>query len=290
MNSTTQLQASAWKEAWDDFRENKGALFGLILICFFILVAMTAPMIAPHDPNTLYEGQLRLAPSLTSEFLLGTDDLGRDTLSRLIFGARVSLGTGLLIVLLSSTIGTILGLIGGYFGGKVDWFIMRLVDIIMAFPSILLAMAIVSVLGPGLLNALIAVSIVSIPSFVRIVRGQTLAEKNKQYILASQTFGASSLRIMFLEILPNCMGPLLVQLTLGISDGILNVAALGFLGLGAQAPTPEWGIMLADARVFIMSSPWLVTLPGICILLVVLSFNLFGDGLKDLLDPTQRRS
>jgi len=271
-------------ETFKHFKQNKGALIGLVFILFFLTIALFAPLISPYDPNILHEGLLRINP-FESSFLLGTDDLGRDYLSRLIYGARVSLGTGILIVFFSGIVGTILGLLGGYYGGSIDWFVMRLVDILMAFPSILLAMAVVSVLGPGLFNAIIAVSIVACPQFIKIIRAKAMMEKSKPYILASKTFGASDLRIMFIEILPNCMGPLLVQATLGISDGILNVAALGFLGLGAQAPTPEWGIMLADARVFIMSSPFLVTLPGICILILVLSFNLFGDGLRDTLDP-----
>lgn len=266
------------------FSQNRGALIGLLFILFFTLLALLAPWLAPKDPNTLYVEHLRETPFHPS-FLLGTDDLGRDYLSRLIYGARISLGTGILIVLFSGTVGTILGLLGGFYGKKIDWAVMRLVDILMAFPSILLAMAVVSILGPGLLNAIIAVSIVACPQFIKIARAKAMIEKKQTYIMASRTFGASSPRLIFKEILPNCLGPLLVQASLGVSDGILNVAALGFLGLGAQAPTPEWGIMLADARVFIMSSPFLVTLPGICILILVLSFNLFGDGLRDIIDP-----
>lgn len=273
-----------FKEALLGLRENKGAMIGLLFILLFLLIALLAPILSPFNPNILHDGALRLPP-FSGHFLLGTDDLGRDYLSRLIYGARISLGTGILIVLFSGAFGTLLGLLSGFYGGKVDWMVMRLVDILMAFPSILLAMAVVSVLGPGLLNAIIAVSIVACPSFIKIVRAKAMMEKHKTYIKASRTFGASDFRLIFLEIFPNCMGPLLVQTTLGISDGILNVAALGFLGLGAQAPTAEWGIMLADARVFIMSSPYLVTLPGLCILILVLSFNLFGDGLRDILDP-----
>ncbi len=273
-----------FKEAYYGLKENKGALIGMIFVLIFIFIALFAPILSPYDPNILHEGKLILPP-LSDHFFLGTDDLGRDYLSRLLYGARISLGTGALIVLFSGAIGTLLGLLAGFYGGKIDWLIMRLVDILMAFPSILLAMAVVSVLGPGLFNAIVAVSIVACPSFIKIVRAKAMMEKSKTYIQASRTFGASDLRLLFIEILPNCLGPLLVQITLGISDGILNVAALGFLGLGAQAPTAEWGIMLADARVFIMSSPFLVTLPGLCILILVLAFNLFGDGLRDILDP-----
>jgi len=192
---------------------------------------------------------------------------------------------GFFVVLVSMTIGTFLGLISGYFEGKVDKLIMGVVDIIMSFPSILLAIIVVAVLGPGITNAILAVSVVSIPSFTRIVRSSVLVEKNKDYVQAAISFGAKDFRILFKEILPNCMAPLIVQATLCFSDGILNTAALGFLGLGAQPPLPEWGIMLSDARAYIESAPWMVTLPGLCILALVLGFNLFGDGLRDALDP-----
>lgn len=280
-------------EFWEYFSKNKGAVLGLILIAAFVVISLIAPILAPYDPTIVHPEFLRLPPAFaeggTTKFLLGTDDVGRDILSRLIYGARISMGIGLAVVVLSASIGTMLGLFSGYYGGRVDWFIMRVVDILMAFPSILLAIVVVSVMGPGISNAIIAVAIVAIPSFTRIVRASVLAEKKKQYVMASKTFGASSFRIMTKEILPNCMAPLIVQATLGFSDGILNAAALGFLGLGAQAPTPEWGTMLSDARAFIQSSPWMVTLPGLCILAVVLAFNLFGDGLRDALDPRLKR-
>ena len=270
-------------------RKNRGALIGLALIAMFSLIAIFASLIAPHSPSELFDNALRLPPAFNpagnSKFLLGTDDVGRDMLSRLIFGAQVSMLIGLAVVFISMTVGTILGLISGFYGGWADRIIMRVIDIIMALPSILLAIVVVSVLGPGLKNAVIAVSIVAIPSFTRVVRASVMSEKEKEYVQASRSLGASNLRTMLKEILPNCMAPLIVQGTLGFSDGILNAAALGFLGLGAQPPTPEWGIMLSDSRAFIESSPWMVTLPGFCILLVVLSFNVFGDGLRDALDP-----
>lgn len=281
------------REFWVSFSANKGALIGLALILFFVFLAIFAPLLAPHSPSELQESALRLPPAFyeggNSSFFFGTDDVGRDLLSRLIYGARISMGVGFLVVFLSASIGTLLGLMAGYLGGRVDWVIMRFVDILMAFPSILLAIVVVSVMGPGLMNAIVAVAIVACPSFIRIVRASAMGERKKQYVMASKTFGASSLRIMFSEILPNCMAPLIVQISLGFSDGILNAAALGFLGLGAQAPTPEWGIMLADARAFITSDPWLVTLPGLCILAVVLGFNLLGDGLRDTLDPRLKK-
>lgn len=270
-------------------KKNKGALIGLGLISIFSLIAIFASFIAPHSPSELFDNALRLPPAFnangTSKFLLGTDDVGRDMLSRLIYGAQISMLIGLSVVFISMIIGTVLGLIAGFYGGWADRIIMRVIDIIMALPSILLAIVVVSVLGPGLKNAVIAVSIVAIPSFTRIVRASVMAEKEKEYVQASKSLGASNLRTMLREILPNCMAPLIVQGTLGFSDGILNAAALGFLGLGAQPPTPEWGIMLSDSRSFIESSPWMVTLPGLCILMVVLAFNVFGDGLRDALDP-----
>ncbi|MCO4794574.1 MAG: ABC transporter permease subunit [Bacteriovoracaceae bacterium] len=261
----------------------------MILIIAFVILALFAPFFSPHEPSHLYNDFLRVSPVWTetgsSSYIFGTDDVGRDILSRLIYGARISMSIGLAVVFLAMFVGTLLGLFAGYYGGWIDKIVMRITDIIMALPSILLAIVVVAILGPGLRNAVIAVAIVAIPSFTRIVRASVLSEKEKEYVQASRSLGASSLRTMFKEVLPNCMAPLIVQATLGFSDGILNAAALGFLGLGAQPPTPEWGIMLSDARPFIESSPWMVTLPGVCISVVVLGFNLFGDGLRDALDP-----
>lgn len=280
------------KDFYKRFKKNKGAICGLIIILLFLFLAIFAPILTPYSPDQIIQGALRVAPFESAGdkfFILGTDDLGRDLYTRLIFGARISLFIGFAVVLLSVTIGSFLGLIAGYYEGKIEKVIMRFVDILMAFPSILLAIVVVSVMGPGLMNAIVAVSIVSLPSFIRLVRASVLTEKSKEYVQASRSFGASDFRIMFIEILPNCVAPMIVQATLGFSDGILNAAALGFLGLGAQPPTPEWGIMLADARAYIESSPWLVTLPGICISVCVLGFNLLGDGLRDTLDPRLRK-
>ncbi len=276
-----------------EIKKNKGALFSLILIVILILIALFAPAIAPHDPTKIFDNALRLPPSFVeggnSSFIFGTDDIGRDLLSRLIFGSRISLLVGLSVVIISASIGTILGTVSGYYGGFTDRIISRITDMVMALPSILFAIVIVAVVGPGITNAIMAVSIVAIPNFIRIVRAQVMAEKNKQYVMAAKLFGASDTRIMFVEILPNTLAPLIVQATLGFSDGILNCAALGFLGLGAQAPMPEWGVMLSDARSFIESSPWMVTLPGLMIFIVVISFNLLGDGLRDALDPKLKK-
>jgi peptide/nickel transport system permease protein/dipeptide transport system permease protein len=277
-----------FSDLWKDITKNKGALAGFVLIFAFMVLAVLAPLISPYSPDQVIDGALRLAPGSDFQghyFLLGTDDIGRDLLSRLLYGSRVSLLVGLSVVVLSSSIGTVLGLFAGYFGGWTDRVISRLMDFIMALPSVLFAIVIVAVLGPGLLNAIVAVSIVALPNFTRLIRAQVLAERNKQYVQAAHLYGASSLRILFKEILPNCVAPLIVQGSLGFSDGVLNCAALGFLGLGAQAPTPEWGTMLSDARSYIETSPWMVNFPGICILIVVLSFNLLGDGLRDALDP-----
>lgn len=268
-------------------------MIGLCLLAFFTVLALLAPVIAGHRPETVYPEALRLPPFWKEgggfTHPLGTDDLGRDLFSRLIYGSQVSLSIGAIVVLISASFGTLLGLIAGYVGGWVDTTLMRLTDLLMALPSMLLAIVVVTLLGPGLFNAIVAVSLVSVPSFVRLVRASVLAEKQKTYVAAVRSFGASHTRVLFSNIFPNTLAPLIVQGTLGFSDGILNVAALGFLGLGAQPPTAEWGTMLADARPFIESAPWLVTLPGLCILLVVLAFNLLGDGLRDALDPRLKR-
>lgn len=275
------------------FLKNKGATLGLAIVGVALILALFSPLLSPYSPNELHENALRIPPSFfqggSNHFLLGTDDLGRDTLSRLLYGARISLLVGFLVVLLSATTGTILGLLGGFYGGRIDWAIMRFVDMLMAFPSILLAIVVVSIMGPGLINTIVAVAVVACPQFIRIVRASVRNEMKKEYVTAARSFGAKDRRIMFKEILPNCSGPLLVQISLGFSDGILNAAALGFLGLGAQPPTPEWGTMLADARGFISSDPWLVTMPGLCILFIVLGFNLLGDGIRDILDPRLRK-
>ncbi|HLE10046.1 MAG: diguanylate cyclase [Bdellovibrionales bacterium RIFOXYD12_FULL_39_22] len=277
---------------WYYFKQNRGALAGLAVIFIFFITALLAPLFAPHNPAQIFPEHLLQRPFFFSEqinLFLGSDDVGRDLLSRLIYGARISMGIGLLVVIFSTSIGTMLGLISGYVGGRIDWFIMRVVDMMMSLPSILLAIFVVSVLGPNLLNGIIAVSVVAVPSFIRIVRASVLEEKKRQYVMASQTFGSSHWRILFINIFPNVLAPLIVQATLGFSDGILNAAALGFLGLGAQPPTAEWGTMLADSRAYIESAPWLVTLPGLCILMVVLAFNLLGDGLRDAFDPRLKK-
>lgn len=289
--SYSRLKAS--KEFFLQFIENKGAFIGLLVTLFFCLIALLCPLLMPHNPSKIFDNAFSL-PAFWSDgsdprFLLGTDDLGRDLLSRLISGSRISMGVGLLIVVLSTTMGTFVGMVSGYVGGITDKVVMRMVDILMALPSILLAIVVVAILGPGLLNAIIAVSFVSLPGIIRIVRASVLSEKTKDYVTAAKTFGASHFRLMFIHIFPNCSAPLIVQMALSFSDGILNTAALGFLGLGAQPPAAEWGTMLSDARAFIEHSPSMVTLPGLCILITVLGFNLLGDGLRDTLDPRLKK-
>jgi ABC-type dipeptide/oligopeptide/nickel transport system permease subunit len=281
------------REFWYFFRQNRGAVVGLVIVILFTLIAVLAPVIAPFDPSLINENSFTQPPMWqaggSAHFIMGTDDVGRDLLSRLIYGARVSMGVGMLVVICALSIGTLLGLIAGYAGGWIDALIMRLTDISMALPSILLAIVVVTILGQNLTNAIIAVSFTVIPGFVRLVRAQVMVEKNRQYVIAARSFGAGPFRQVFSNILPNCLAPVIVQGTLGFSDGILNVAALGFLGLGAKPPTAEWGTMLSDARAFIESAPWLVTYPGVCILIVVLGFNLLGDGLRDALDPRLKK-
>lgn len=269
---------------------HKGSWIGIFLVLLFTLLSLFPFIFTPHEPAKIFEDSYKLSPFATASVFhfLGTDDLGRDLYTRLIYGARISMSVGLGVVILSSIIGTSLGLLAGYFGGFLDKSIMRFVDALMALPSVLLAIVVVAILGPGLRNTVFAVSIVSIPAFIRIVRASVIEEKAKDYVNASRSLGAGHIRILILNILPNCMAPLIVQMTLSFSDGILNIAALGFLGLGAQPPLAEWGTMLSDARPYIESAPWMVTLPGICILFCVLGFNLLGDGLRDALDPKLR--
>jgi dipeptide transport system permease protein len=285
---------SPWLENWYYFVGNRGALLGLAIFALMVLLAIFAPLIAPHDPTMQYRDAMLVPPVWTEGgqpgFLLGTDALGRDILSRLIYGARYSLVIGLVVVTLALITGILVGLVAGYFGGWVDALIMRVMDIILAFPSLLLALVLVAIIGPGLFNAMLAIAVVLQPHFARLTRGAVMAEKNREYVASAKVAGAGHLRLMFVTILPNCLGPLIVQATLSFSNAILDAAALGFLGMGAQPPTPEWGTMLAEAREFIQSAWWVVTMPGLAILITVLAINLIGDGLRDTLDPKLKRS
>ncbi|MBN9459284.1 MAG: ABC transporter permease subunit [Bosea sp.] len=281
------------REFWSYFSANRGAVAGLVVIVVVLLCALFAPLIAPHDPD-MTNNAVFLKPPFWQDggsfsYPLGTDAIGRDILSRLIYGARLSLVIGIAVVALAIVVGVVLGLIAGYFKGIADIAIMRFMDILMTMPSLLLAIVIVAILGPGLMNAMLAVAIVVLPHYVRITRAAVIAESSKDYVVAARVSGAETVRLMFSEILPNCAAPLIVQATLGVSTAILDAAALGFLGLGAQPPTPEWGTMLADAREFVLRAWWVVTFPGLAILITVLAFNLLGDGLRDALDPKLKR-
>jgi dipeptide transport system permease protein len=280
-------------EFWLYFRANAGAVAGLFIIVGLIVVALLADVISPHSPIVTNNAAFLKPPFWqdggTLAYPLGTDAIGRDILSRLIHGARLSLLIGIAVVILAVFAGTVLGLVAGFFRGMIEIVIMRLMDITLTLPSLLLAIVIVAILGPGLMNAMLAVSVVLLPHYVRIARAAVISEVAKDYVTAARVTGAGRMRLMFKEVLPNCVAPLIVQATLGISTAILDAAALGFLGLGAQPPTPEWGTMLADAREFVVRAWWVVTLPGIAILVTVLAFNLFGDGLRDALDPKLKR-
>lgn len=246
-------------------------------------MAALAPVLAPYDPldQDLYR---RLEPP-SSANVFGTDDFGRDILSRVIYGARISLRIGLISISIALSVGTTLGLIAGYKGGWFDTAIMRLMDIMLAFPSILLAIAIVAVIGPGIDNVMVAVSIVMVPQYARLVRASVLSIREMAYVEAARALGARDFRILRSSVLPNCMAPLIVQSTLSLGTAILDAAGLSFLGLGAQPPTPEWGAMLSGGRELLLKAPWVMTFPGLAIFIVVLGLNLFGDGLRDALDP-----
>jgi dipeptide transport system permease protein len=297
-NQTTpagqSIRRSMIVEFWHYFSENRGAVIGLIVFTLMVLTAILAPLLSPHDPEIQDKSSFLLPPAWMegskSTFLLGTDAVGRDILSRLIYGARFSLVIGLVVVVVALGTGVVLGLTAGFFRGWVDTLIMRIMDIILAFPSLLLALVLVAILGPGLGNAMLAIALVLQPHFARLTRAAVIAESGREYVVSARVAGASRLRLMLVTILPNCLAPLIVQATLAFSDAVLGAAALGFLGMGAQPPTPEWGTMLANSREFIQRAWWVVTFPGLAILITVLAINLIGDGLRDALDPKLKRS
>lgn len=281
------------KDFWRYFSANKGAMAGLLIVVLVLLVALFADILAPYPPDITDSTAFLLPPAWqaggSSAHWLGTDAIGRDILSRLMHGSRLSLTIGIAVVAASVIVGTALGLLAGYFRGIFEIAVMRLMDIILTLPSLLLAIVVVAILGPGMLNAMLAVSIVVLPHYVRITRAAVIAETSRDYVTAARMGGAGHFRVMLSEVLPNCTAPLIVQASLGISTAILDGAALGFLGLGAQPPSPEWGTMLADAREFVLRAWWVVTFPGLAILITVLAFNLLGDGLRDALDPKLKR-
>lgn len=277
---------SPGREAWKSFKKNKFALVGAGIVVFFIIIAILAPVIAPYGVNEQVLSNRNAPPSADHWF--GTDDFGRDILSRVMFGARISLWVGFVAVMGSIVIGCFLGVIAGYYGRWIDTLISRIFDIMLAFPSILLAIAVVAVLGPSLQNALIAIALINVPNFGRLIRSKVLSVKQEEYIMAAKAIGMSDARILFHHVLPNSLAPIIVQGTLAIATAIIEAAALGFLGMGAQPPEPEWGKMLADSRQYIIQAPWTVLFPGVAIMLTVLGFNLMGDGLRDALDPRMK--
>ena len=281
------------REFWSYFSENRGAVTGMAVIVVVALLAIFADLVAPYSPIEQYRDHL-LQPPCWQEggslaFPLGTDAVGRDMLSRIIHGARYSLMIGIIVVTLSLSAGIALGLAAAFVRGPVEALIMRAMDIMLALPSLLLAIVVVAILGPSLINSMFSLAIVYLPHYVRLTRASAIGEMSRDYVTASRVAGAGVARLMLITVLPNCAAPLIVQATLSFSSAILDAAALGFLGLGAQPPTPEWGTLLAEAREFVLRAWWVVTFPGLAILVTVLAFNLMGDGLRDALDPKLKR-
>lgn len=297
--------SSLWRDTYRHILRQRSAVIGIVIIALLILCAIFAPVIANYDPLLPMIGQpghtgrlpaqppcihLLGCPAEQPQHYLGLDLNARDLFSRVIFGSRVSLVVGFTSVMFSIIVGTLFGLVSGYAGGWVDNIIMRLMDVLLAFPSLLLSIAIVTVLGPGLQNALLAIAIVSIPAYARLARASVLSVKENEYVLANRSLGAKPFRILFVHIFPNALTPLIVQGTLGIGTAVLEAAALSFIGLGAQPPTPEWGAMLSEARNYVFTAPHMVFFPGFAIMMTVLGFNLLGDGLRDALDPRLNRN
>ena len=291
-SAPTASPPSPTREFLSAFSANRGALVAFVIFAAVVLGALFAPWLAPHDPVQQFRDHMLTPPLWQAEglaqFPLGTDELGRCLLSRLLFGARVSLLIGAASVLLALLPGVALGLVAAFHPKWISPVIMRLMDILLALPGLLLAIAVITILGPGLVNTVIAIAIGALPGYVRLLRGSALAEMGREYVTASRVAGASTVRLMFDTVLPNCLAPLIVNATLSFSSAILETAALGFLGLGVQPPLPEWGSMLSAARDYIERAPWVVTMPGLTILVTVLSINLMGDGLRDALDPKLR--
>jgi peptide/nickel transport system permease protein len=269
------------------FLENKAAVVGGLIILFYIFIAVFAPVLAPNHPHAINLDNKLIPPS--AEHWMGTDDKGRDILSRILYGSRLSMGVGFAAVIFGAFFGITLGLIAGYYGKWVDSIIMRCMDVLLAFPGILLALAIVSALGPSLINVTIAVGVFSVPLFARIVRGSTLEVKQLEYIDAIRSLGANDGTIIFKHILPNILSPIIVQGTLRVATAILSAAGLSFLGLGAQPPSSEWGTMLSSGRDFLFTAPYIALFPGLAIAFLVLGFNIFGDGLRDAFDPRMKK-
>ena len=276
----------SWRDAWRRLRRNTGATTGGVIFLMIVAVAAAAPWLAPHDPVRLNVAESLEPPG--PRHWLGTDQFGRDVLSRIVYGARVSVATGLVAVTISVVGGSVLGLVSGYYRGAVDLFVMRLVDVMLAFPGILLALVIIAVLGPNLGSAMVAVGISGMPLFIRVVRSSTLSVREVQYVEAARATGGGDARIVFRHVLPNVLTPIIVLVTLGIPSAIIAGAALSFLGLGVRPPTPDWGDMLSRGRAFMTTAWWLSTFPGLAIMVIVLAINRLGDGLRDALDPRMK--
>jgi peptide/nickel transport system permease protein len=286
MGAAPVREPGPWRRAWLRLRRRRGALVGLVVVFLFILLAVLAPWIAPHDPIAASWAAIRKPPS--AEYWFGTDEIGRDVLSRVLWGTRASLLAGVVSVSISLLIGVPLGMAAGFLGGAVDAVISRITDAFLACPFLILAIALAAFLGPSLTNAMIAIGVSAAPVFVRLSRGQVLSVKVEDYVEAARAVGNSPLRIALRHILPNITAPLIVQATLAIAAAVIAEASLSFLGLGQQPPAPSWGSMLNTAKNYVDNSPWMAISPGVAIFLLVLSFNLLGDGLRDALDPRQR--
>lgn len=277
-------ECSRLQKATLTFLRNRLAVIGAVILMGFIICAIFAPYIAPHPPLEMDLTSMHKPPG-TPGHLLGTDNFGRDVLSRLIYGSRISLSVGLVVVSIAAVIGTTMGLLSGYYGKAVDVVIMRLVEIFVAFPFLILVVAVIALLGPSIYNVMLVLGLVSWPIYARLVRSEVLAIRELPYIEAARAIGASNARIMFRHVLPNCISSVLVMAAMSMAGAILSTAALGFLGMGVQPPTPEWGMMLNEAKQFLRRFPWEIFYPGVAIMLVVLALNFLGDGLRDALDP-----
>ena len=286
MNETAAAP-SRWKELWEITVRNKLTLVGFVLVGVIVFIGLLAPILAPYDPNLMNIPARLQGPG--AEHFFGTDEMGRDTLSRVMYGARISIAVGVTIVVVSAAIGIVLGSVSGYLGGRVDQAVIAVTDMILAFPSMVLALALTAAMGPGLLNTMLAVIIVRIPMYTRLMRGQVLVQKEQQYVRAARTFGEKPFWIVARHIVPNCLTPLMVQMTLGIGDAILIASSMSFIGLGAQPPMPEWGAMISTARIYAIDQWWYAAFPGLSILITIMGFNLIGDGVRDILDPRSRK-
>lgn len=271
------------RRMWHNFKKRKVAVIGLIIVCIYVILAIFAPLLAPYDP--LKQDLPNMLQTPSAKHLLGTDEVGRDILSRVLYGSGISLRIGFTVVFLAFIIGVPIGVVAGYYGGLLDSLLMRAMDVLMAFPGMLLAIMFVSILGPGLNNAILAVGLFTVPNFARLARGETLSLKHSEYIEASKAIGASNFRIILTHVLNNIMAPLIVTSTLSFGNSILTTSGMGFLGIGAQPPTPEWGAMLSSGRQYLLNAPHVTMIPGLAILFLVLGLNLLGDGLRDVLDP-----